>query len=241
MSFPVRAYVALAASCLLAGAALASQQEFHGAVYEKGSHRTKLLFRYHRLETREGDRLTVHARVMTPAGEDLVVEDILVEHDELKKYVQRQIPVDELGEVETRDGQIHFRFTQKGRTRSVVEPLPSTDFVMGSTAIHYLAREWPAFLAGKPLLMRLGIPDRQETVGFKFVLAGESQEEGRTVVRVALKPSHWLLALIVDPIFFRVDKATGRLLSTEGTTLLRHETWKGVDNLSAEMVFFDPS
>ena len=106
---------------------------------------------------------------------------------------------------------VSFRRLEGGRERARVERV-NAPVVVGPTLVGHIVRHLQALRTGEVLQVRLAVLERLETVGFE--LQAVEGAPGQTRIRV--KPSSFLVGLVVDPLDFTFDTATAKLVRLEG-------------------------
>src|SRR5436190_1758820 len=93
-----------------------------------------------------------------------------------------------------------------------------------------LANVWSMTQAGSS---RFIAQSRLETVGFKLAKDGEVIWRGKPTIRLKMEPTNFVIAQIVDPLFFIVEKeGAHRILEYDGRTtpkMKRGKDWKDLD------------
>ena len=212
--------------------------QFHGFVYEAGTGRKAPLYTLRRIETRETDgSLLISGLYETLQGREIIRQDAWVRAGQLTKYVEEQRQLGEWGVMEARDGRLRFEWSSGGtKAETGSEALPP-NLVVGATSIDYLAERWRDLLAGKDIPVRLGVLERQETVGFEFALMHEGKLDGKDVVYVAFKPTSFFVSMVVKPIVMIFEKADARLLELRGRVGIKKRSGSGWKDLDTEMVY----
>jgi len=102
---------------------------------------------------------------------------------------------------------IEFEYRKGPNTetkRSSERLQPNT--IAGDMVGMFLATHWEELLAGRTLKTRYIVVERTETIGFSFWKTGESVSQGRNTITVNMEPSSPILAALVDPLTFTVEK-----------------------------------
>ena len=100
--------------------------------------------------------------------------------------------------------------------------------VVGPTMVGYIARHLDQLQAGEELEIRLAVLDRLATYGFK--LQAVEASPGQT--RIRMKPSSFVIAMAVDPLYFTFETATGKPIRLEGRVapeVRDDDGWHSVD------------
>jgi hypothetical protein len=84
--------------------------------------------------------------------------------------------------------------------------------VVAPTFVGYIFRHLDAVRANQVFGVRFAVLDRLETIGFQ--LQAVDAQPGQT--RIRMKPSSFLVAMLVDPVYFTFESATGKLIRLEG-------------------------
>jgi hypothetical protein len=100
-------------------------------------------------------------------------------------------------------------FTLDGTTKTERRSGP---VVVGPTLVGYVVTRLEALRRGETLGVRFAVLERFETLGFD--LQKVNGEPGQT--RISMKPQSALIALVVKPIVFTFDDASGHLVRLEG-------------------------
>jgi hypothetical protein len=208
--------------------AKSSQDNFKGTLYEKGTHRTYVLFQFQR----SCEKNTCRNTFSNPSGEEAVVETINYNDDDtFKSFSVDQRQTNESGEIKVENGKVSFSWTKEGKTKTDSEKI-TDNFVVPPTLVPYLHKNWDALLAGKTINVRLGAADRRETVGFSLFKMEEKKLNDRDVIVVKMKATSFIIAAIVDPLFFTFDKESKRLVELVGRTSPKRKvgnSWKDLD------------
>lgn len=215
----------------------AESKDSTGKVYAAGSNKTKLLYNYVRHEEHNASgQFILKAQFTDLSGTVIFSEELIAQEYRPVKYSYTQNDIQESGSAEVQNGRILYSYTRDGKTRTA-DDKNSDSFVVGPTIFPFIAAHWPALLGGASLEMRVGVMDRRETITFNMTKIGEFEKEGKPYVRLSMKASNPFIGMLVDPIFFIVEKDTGKTRETEGTNLIRVNRNGHLDNLSANMVF----
>ncbi len=203
-----------------------------GNLFEKGSNRQKLLYRFQRNEqVFEGGRTVAKAIFADPSGVEAVVEELTLEGDKIKTYQVHHKQIGEERLLEVKGGKLLFTLTRDGKTETAEEDLPA-NLVIGPTIADILKKNWDTLMKGDDVVARFASLERKETVGFKFTKDIETSVDGKNRVVIKMKPTSFIIAALVSPIFFTFDKGTRLLLEVEGRTLPKQRVdgrWKDLD------------
>ncbi len=142
------------------------------------------------------------------------------------------------GKIEVRSDKLIFtRVDEKGKSSTEQENLPVT-WAVGPTLIPLLQKNWATILKGEKLRIRFAVWDRKETVGFDlFKDSVQPGGDGKDHVIVKMKPTSFIIAAIVDPIYFTLPLDGSRLEEMKGRTLPMIERDGKLRDLDAWIVY----
>ncbi|MEN9722445.1 MAG: hypothetical protein RJB38_431 [Pseudomonadota bacterium] len=142
------------------------------------------------------------------------------------------------GVVEVSDGKLRFTLrTPEGKVRHADEKLPEI-WATGPMFIPVVRKHWERLARGESLRFRFAVWDRAETVGFElFKVRVEKKTDGHEVVVLKLKPSSFIVAAIVDPLFFEMRPDGSALETVSGRTLPKRQVGSEFRDLDAYIVY----
>jgi hypothetical protein len=154
---------------------------------------------------------------LTFDGQEVVLVDV-AEHDHdyrLRTFTEYQFQTGEVGRV-TVEGEV-VRFHLAGpNARPDQEERVQLPLVVGPTVYGFVSLNWGRLMAGEVLRFRYAVVSRMETFGFEL----SRVEAPAGQVKVAMRPSSLLVALVVKPIVitYAADRS---LLSYDGLTPMK--------------------
>jgi len=222
-------------STLLSGAS-ARAAVLKASVFEIGSNRQKLLYRYERTESMKGSQRVGMARYFDLDGKEVCSEELITEDGKLVKYTVEDKQTNELSVAETVGDRVAMIYTKGEKTKSK-EIRPEPNFTAGPMMLYYLKEHWDELNAGKDIPFRIPVIDRLDTFGFKFFKIGEETIEKRQAVSIRMKPQSFIIAAIVAPIHLKIEKGKFRLLELSGQILPKKKVGDKWEPLAADMVF----
>jgi hypothetical protein len=176
----------------------------------------KLLFKSKRTTARSGAVVTVTIEYTYPDGTPAARSRIVYEAGRLQAY--------ELDELQTGDhgravfaldpenaGRRRILFdyakTHNGETRksNATESLQK-DTLVDDMIPDFIVDHWDALMSGAAVKFRFIALSRKETVGFELVKESETTRGSEAMVRVKMEPTSLIIAHLVDPLFFVVEK-----------------------------------
>jgi hypothetical protein len=180
-----------------------------------------------------------------PNGELAAQDRIVYRAGQLVSFEEEQLQLREKGSAVIQPDPKHpgarrifFQYTtgqgSVARTSTDSEALEN-DTLADDMLGPFIASHWSVLEKGMPARFRLLVLSRKETVGFKLVKESESSRKGVSVVRLRMEPTSIIIARLVDPLHFEVEKdPPHRVLEYRGRTtpLVRSgNKWKELDAL----------
>jgi hypothetical protein len=164
-----------------------------------------------RVAERDGAVVSTHV-TRDPSGVIALAESATHSPDyALAEYTVHANQLGQSGTVRVDGDTITFRLVDASGTRTSVERRTGA-VVTGPTLVGYVVRHLDALREDKTVSVRMAVLDRLETLGFD--LRAVPSNPGET--RVRMKASSFLVAAVVDPVYFTFETATGKLLRLEG-------------------------
>jgi hypothetical protein len=216
-----------------------------GAIYERGTDRQKLLFRFKRMVTRSGLTRRVVRDYTYPDGKAAAEEEVVYEGTNLVSFVLREFQSGAVGSAKIRrsttsgEGSVQLDYIKSpgSTTKSHTETLRESTLIADMVA-PFLVDHWEALMRGEKVKCRFIAVERAETVGFTFVKEGGSDAKNAEVVSIKMEPTSRIIAAIVDPLYFRIEKAPPhRVLQYSGRTTPKINIRGKWEDLDAVTVF----
>lgn len=223
------------------------QPQFRTAtIYEHNSDRQKPLFKLKRSTTREGNLVKV-LREFTTLDDKVIVREHVVydgnkfvssDCDDMQIHFKGAAKVVPNGS----KPKIAFEYTKGGKHKTDSEKF-SADIVNADMIYPFLATHWDQLMSGQAVKCRYIVLQRGETVGFEFTKQLETTVKGMPVVIVKMAPSSMLIAALVDPLTFTIEKnGQHRVLDYDGRTQPKIRQDGKLRELDALTVFdWDPA
>jgi hypothetical protein len=211
-----------------------------GTLYADSSLKQEL-FTFRREATSSGSEIHVVREFHSPDGAVAARESVMYESGQLKSFLLEELQTGAKGSavVQSAGGEpkITFKYTEGSTKKSGTEKF-TPEILASDMVAPYMLAHWDALMSGSSVKCRLISVSRAETVGFKFFKASETTFQGKPVVVVTLQPSSIIIARLVDPLHFYVEKGgSHRLLQYVGRTtpsIRKNGKW---DDLDAVTVF----
>jgi hypothetical protein len=223
-----------------------------GTVYAKDSNRQQALFKFKRVATRSGSQVNVLREYTYPDGKPAARERLVYDGDYLVSYALDELQIGAAGSVKVqRDpgspakGALLFEYSKDLTSGS--KPKTSTEALRdetltGDTVAAFLDSHWGELSKGQNVKCRFVVVPRRETVGFTFVKDSETTSQGRAVIIIKMEATSFIIAQLVDPVFFTVEKdGQHRVLQYVGRVTPKAKAGSKWDDLDATVVFEWPS
>lgn len=188
------------------------QTVYFGTVFPLKTAAPKPSFIYERrVDERDGAFVSTHI-TREPSGGIAIAEAATHSADyALSEYTLHGNQLGQTGTIRVENDRVFFHFVDGASDSSHVEHQTGA-VVVGPTLVGYIVRHLGALQAGDVIGVRLAVLDRLETIGFDLQAA--SAQPGQTQVKMTA--SSFVISLIVDPLFFTFETATGKLVRLEG-------------------------
>jgi hypothetical protein len=205
-------------------------KQLAGTIYSKD--RKKVLFKFTRRSTRNGDRLEVTRDFSHPDGRPALKEKVIYQGDELLEYDVDDLQTGARGSARilpwpAQSSKKIISFDYVKDVRAKTKPRTGTETLRNECLVSdmvapFLLDHWTGLVKGEEIKCRYVVVDRRETVGFTFVKDSETRHDGREVMIVKMSPSSAIISALVDPLFFTIEKnGRRRILEYSGRTPLK--------------------
>ena len=211
-----------------------------GTIYSDASLK-QVLFTFRRTATNSGSTINVLREFTLPSGKLAAREQVVYEGSRLKSFVLEELQTGAKGmvKVESAGGELKMNFDYtEGTTKKTGSEKFLNEILISDMVGPYIAAHWNSLAKGDVVKCRLVSVSRAETVGFKLVKESDSTWQGKPVMMVTLQPSSIIIARLVDPLHFVVEKdSPHRVIQYTGRTtpsIRKNGKW---DDLDAVTVF----
>ena len=223
-----------------------------GTIYAKDSARQQVLFKFKRVATRSGSKVNVLREYTYPDGKLAARERVIYDGDDMASYALEETQIGAAGAVKVqRDASspaksaLLFEYTKDVVSGS--KPRTSTEGLRNETLTSdmvatFLQSHWGELSNGLKVKCRYVVVPRRETVGFTFARESETTSQGQKVVIIKMEATSLIIARLVDPVFFTVEKdGQHRVLQYTGRVTPKTKVGSHWDDLDATVVFEWPS
>lgn len=212
-----------------------------GTIYETSSGTNKVLFTFKRTAMRSNDMVFVVRDYSYPNGALAAREEAAYQSGALlwSKLEERQTGAHG-GSTAQRDSRnpskekLLFDWSPDKDSHAKVDKedlRPRT--LIGDMVPYFIVAHWNELARGEAVHCRFIAQSRLETVGFKFVKESDATWRGKPAIRVRMEASSFIIAQIVDPLYFIAEKAEPhRIFEYIGRTTPKSRDgskWKDLD------------
>lgn len=208
---------------------------FTGTIYSDASLK-QVLFKFRRTATSSGSEIHVVREFNLPNGKLAAREQVVYEGNQLKSITLEEMQAGARGVAEVQsvggEAKMNFNYTE-GSTKKTGSEKFLNDILTSDMVGPFIAAHFDEIARGAVVKCRLISVSRAETVGFKFLKESDATWQGKPVMVVTLQPSSVIIAHLVDPLHFVVEKdGMHRVLEYTGRTtpsIEKNGKWEDLD------------
>ena len=209
-----------------------------GEIYELGSEKKKLLFKVRISVDQISQKKIQKSIYKNTEGQISVIQKTTYDKNgEFAHFEIEQKQLGEQGTIRIEGDQIIFSYKKQGGKEKISKEKKTDNFIIGQTMVSYLQKNWQALTSGKTLSVRFGVPNRLETVGFDYKKVEDKTINNEKVIVVKMSASSWLIAQLVDPIYFTFRVKDKKLIYQKGRVIPKTKRGSSWDNLDAETYY----
>ncbi len=223
--------------------------EITGTIYAKDSNPKKELYKFKRTATRTGSKVNVLREYLNPDGTTAARERAFYDGNQLLAYELDELQIGASGSARIqRDpansgkGKILFEYNKDEANASSVKKNDESlrgETLVGDMIASFLQQHWGELFRGEKVKCRYIVVPRRETVGFTFVRDSDATISGHPAMVVRMEATSPIIAAMVDPIYFTVEKESqhrvSQYLGRVVPKVKKGEKWEDLDAL----VLFD--
>jgi len=210
-------------------------KSFTGTIYSDATLK-HVLFTFRRMATNSGSEIHVVRDFSLPNGKLAAREQVVYDGRQLKSLVleEFQTGADGTAKVESVGGEskIDFNYTD-GFTKKTGSEKYQDEILTSDMVGPFIAAHFDEIAKGSVVKCRLISVSRAETVGFKFIKESDTTWNGKPAMMITLHPSSVIIAQLVDPLHFVVEKdGMHRVLEYTGRTtpsIQKNGKWEDLD------------
>ena len=212
---------------------------YSGTVYEQGSQKTKKLYTYQNTSTEQGELTNITADFLNLEGQVVVSESSTLKGLDVVSYKIDHKQLKSQGQIEVRDGKIYFTKINSDGSKKTDDESLEKNFVVSMSFTRFVKSKWQDIAKGKEIEIRYGVWDRLETVGFTLAKTGEETINNQKVIVVRMKPTSFVIAALVKPVFFKFSEDGSALIEMNGRVAPKKADGNEWKDLDAEIVYQD--
>ncbi len=167
----------------------------------------------------------------------LVKQTTEFKNDQFVQFEVEELQTKKKGLIKVKGEKVFFKYYENGKLDKEDDEKLKKNFVVPSTLISYIKKNWETLANGDTVKIRFGVWSRAETVGFKLFKERTFKDNETEVIEIKMKPSSFIIAALVDPLFFRFNKAGTRLLTMKGRVAPKKKKGKKWKDWDAEGVY----
>lgn len=210
-------------------------QVLTGTVYADAS-LARVLFTFRRTATRNGSTIHVVREFNLPDGALAARERVIYQGSHLKLFSLEDFQIGSRGSAvvlpATGEEKMNFNYVVGATKRNGSEKFMD-QILVNDMVGPYIAAHWDGLVNGEILKCRFVSIPRAETVGFKFFKEYDTTWRGKPVMIVKAEPSSIIIAQLVAPLHFVVEKTSPhRVLEYTGRTtpkFRKNGKWEDLD------------
>jgi hypothetical protein len=190
-----------------------------GTIYADAALKHKL-FTFRRAATNSGPAIHVVREFYLLNGALAAREQVVYEGGQLKSFQLDELQSGMKGGAVQSDGgaKMIINYSQGTAKKNGTEKFLDENLISDMVG-PYIVAHWDALTKGESVKCRLISVARAETVGFKFFKESDATWHGKPVMMVTLQPSSIIVAQLVAPMHFVIEKSSPhRVLQYTGRT-----------------------
>ena len=187
------------------------------SIYARGSNPPRLLFKFRRAASVSGSTVHVLREYLYPDGRVAAREQVLYDGNKLQSYELDELQTDSFGLVRLHEdpknpGKLQASFDYGKDLRHRTHARSSTETVTPGVLVNdmigvFLSANYDRLEQGQKVNCRYIVVSRRETVGLSFSKQSDTTYQGHEAITLKLQPTSPLISVLVDPLYFIVDKA----------------------------------
>ncbi len=210
-----------------------------GKVYDREHEPTKQIFEFIRIEKNENNKKIVTVEFKDLAGKTAVFEKLVYPNQPqgdilFESYDYERFQNNEVVKIYPKESKLHFEYKKQDKIKNNEEAIEKNTITRDQLVSH-VQLNWEKLIKGEKIKSRFIVPDRAETIGFGLTEDGEEEINGVKTVRIAMKPTSFIIAMIAKVVYFNFEKeGQHRLLRVIGRTpVLRKDgnDFKNIDGI----------
>jgi hypothetical protein len=186
---------------------------------------------------RQGPEVYSKTQFLNAKGEQVLEESWRAGEKLVRaKILNRQLKIKT--SVEVKDGKAYFTLVHDDGRKEEAKESVDDSVVVPSTLMAYLKPRMKSLIAGSEVTVKMAVLDRKAAYTFDIKKMGTTKGvAGAEVLVLRMKPANWIIAQIVDPMFFYLDQKGDRLIGFDGRSALRREDGDKLRDIDAKVAY----
>ncbi len=214
-----------------------SQEISNATLYDLPSQQTKKLFTLEIHLSPQGNQMLTRTTYKDLEGVEVVREEGVIQGTELLRYQMERPQTSEKGLFTVKEGIIHFEYEGVDGKKKISEEKVQGSVLAPPNFNAFIQKNWDVLDKGEPVGVRWAVWDRLETVGFTLKKMKDQDHQGAVWMELRMKPTSFIIAALVDPIYLWYNKGSKKLVLMKGRVppkIKQGSRWKDLD---AEVVY----
>ncbi len=193
-----------------------------GKIYDRKSNFSKVVFKFEKHVTKKASgELVAKSKYFSMDGKTALDEVVEYSPNDTLKLFQRKQKQINRDTMAKRDGEkVLFEMKEKRAKNDKHDKDDEgweDNMITPEQLTRYIHRHFDKILAGETIKVRLIVPSRTETVGFRVFKEEDKEFQGKVRTRLRMNPTSIFIRALVDPVdlYFEKEKSR-RLLMVDG-------------------------
>jgi hypothetical protein len=190
----------------------------------------QVLFTFSRTYSTKGPLTLGVGEFKSPDGKTQVYEETELKGTEVVSHSVDHKQINEHGKVKVENGKVLFTYTKDG-TQKTAEEKAVPNLVVSGSLVPFIQAHWDEIAKGQTVNIRYAALDRRETVGFDLFKVEHARATKDQLV-IKMKPSSFIIAAIVNPLFLHFHAPSRTLSEIYGRSAPKKNEngkWKDLD------------
>lgn len=195
-----------------------------GKVYDREGDLKKHVFEFLRTEKIENGKKIVFVDFKDLSGKLAVSEKLIYPIQPSKSevlfesYEYQRFQNNEVVKIYPEGTKLFFDYKKLDKIKKNDESIEK-NMITRDQLTSIVTQNWDSVMNGEKIKSRFIVPDRAETIGFGLVKDGEEVINGQDTVRIVMKPTSFIIAMIAKQAVFNFEKnGSHRLIRAVGRT-----------------------
>jgi hypothetical protein len=165
-------------------------------------------------------------------GQVALTEKGQLNGDQILKYEMDRTQTKEKGDFYVKNGRIFFTYEGPDGKKKTNDEKVKGSLLSTANFNAFVQSHWADIEIGKGVEVRFAVWDRLETVGFTLQRTGTAEKDGKKLLEMRMKPTSFVIAAIVDPIYFWYSMDDRKLRTMKGRVapkIQENGKWKDLD------------